>query len=52
MFVGDNPEADVAGAIAAGIVPGWKYVSYWEMNIKDVMTIHQLAEILPLCFEA
>jgi len=52
MFVGDNPEADVAGARAAGLIPVWKYVPYWKMNIKDVMTIHQLAEILPLCLEA
>jgi putative hydrolase of the HAD superfamily len=52
MFVGDNPEADVAGARAAGLIPVWKYVPYWKMNIKDVMTIHHLAEILPLCLEA
>ena len=50
MFVGDNPEADVAGA-RAGIVPGWKYVSYWEMNIEDVITIYKLAEIVPRCLE-
>ena len=51
MFVGDNPEADVAGARAAGLIPVWKYVPYWKMNLKDVLTIHRLAEILPYCLE-
>jgi putative hydrolase of the HAD superfamily len=51
MFVGDNPEADVAGARTAGLVPVWKHVPYWEMNIKDVLTVHTLAEILPRCLE-
>jgi putative hydrolase of the HAD superfamily len=51
IFVGDNPEADVAGARAAGLVPVWKYVPYWEMNLKDVLTVHKLVEILPYCLE-
>jgi putative hydrolase of the HAD superfamily len=51
MFVGDNPEADIAGARAAGLVPVWKYVPYWEMKIEDVLTVHKLVEILPHCLK-
>jgi putative hydrolase of the HAD superfamily len=48
-FVGDNPEADVFGAMAAGLQPIWKRVSYWEMSDPSVPTIDSLAEILPIC---
>jgi len=51
MFVGDNPEADVAGSRTAGLVPVWKYVPYWKMNLKDVLTVHKLVEILPHCLK-
>jgi putative hydrolase of the HAD superfamily len=51
MFVGDNPEADVAGSRTAGLIPVWKYVPYWKMNLKDVLTVHKLGEILPHCLE-
>ena len=51
MFVGDNPEADVAGSRTAGLVPVWKFVPYWKMNLKDVLTAHELVEILPHCLE-
>ena len=49
VFVGDNPEADVFGAMAAGIRPIWKRVSYWRMSDPSVPTIDLLSEILPIC---
>jgi putative hydrolase of the HAD superfamily len=48
-FVGDNPEVDVFGAMAAGLQPIWKRVSYWEMSDPSVPTIDSLSEILPIC---
>jgi len=52
VFVGDNPEADVFGAMAAGIRPIWKRVSYWRMSDPSVPTIDLLSEILPICLGA
>ena len=49
VFVGDNPDADVAGARRAGIRPLWKRVPYWHMPFADVHTIDRLTEILPVC---
>ena len=49
MFVGDHPEVDVAGARAAGLVPVWKRVPYWEMTLEDVLIVDTLSEILPTC---
>ena len=48
-FVGDDPEADVFGAMAAGLQPIWKRVSYWGMSDSSVPTIDLLSEILPIC---
>jgi hypothetical protein len=47
--VGDNPEADVFGAMAAGLQPIWKRVPYWGMHDPSVPTIDLLSEILPIC---
>jgi putative hydrolase of the HAD superfamily len=47
MFVGDQPEVDVAGAHAAGLVAVWKRVPYWTLTIPDAITIERLSEILP-----
>lgn len=49
LFVGDHPEADVAGAQAAGLIPVWKFVPYWRLTTEHVRTVHRLTEILPLC---
>jgi putative hydrolase of the HAD superfamily len=49
VFVGDNPEADIFGAMAAGLWPIWKRVPYWEMSDPSVPTIDVLSEILPMC---
>jgi hypothetical protein len=49
VFVGDNPEADVFGAMAVGMRPIWKRVSYWEMTDPSVPIIESLSEILPIC---
>ena len=48
MFVGDHPEADIAGAKAAGLLPVWKRVPYWTVP-PDVLKIGKLDEILPIC---
>jgi len=45
MFVGDHPEADIAGARNAGMLPVWKRKPYWEVP-EDVQRIDQLGEIL------
>jgi putative hydrolase of the HAD superfamily len=49
VFVGDDPEADVFGAMAAGLRPIWKRVPYWRMSDPSVPTIDSLSEILPIC---
>lgn len=47
MFVGDHPEADILGAKAAGLVPIWKRMDYW--NVPDeVQRIERISEILLL----
>lgn len=51
-FIGDNPEVDVAGARAAGLVAIWKYVPYWQMKVEGAITVRMLAEILPVCLKA
>jgi putative hydrolase of the HAD superfamily len=48
MFVGDHPEADVAGAGAAGLLPVWKRVPYWAVP-PEVLQVGRLKEILPFC---
>ena len=47
MFVGDHPEADIRGAEAAGLVPIWKRMSYWEAP-DGVAAIERISEILRL----
>lgn len=49
MFVGDHPEADVAGARRAGLRAVWKAVPYWTLSTANVPMVHRLGEILPLC---
>jgi len=49
MYVGDNPQVDVAGARSAGLVPVWKRVPYWELSLQDVLVVDRLTEILPVC---
>jgi putative hydrolase of the HAD superfamily len=50
IFVGDHPEADIAGAKAAGLLPVWKQMPYW--NVPDeVVRIDRLSEMLPLCLQ-
>jgi len=50
VFVGDNPEADVAGAIGAGLSAIWKYTPYGSAPLGRVPTVHRLTEVLPHCF--
>ena len=48
MFVGDHPNADIAGAEAAGLLPVWKRTRYWTVP-EHVRSIGELSEILPWC---
>jgi putative hydrolase of the HAD superfamily len=45
-YVGDHPEVDVAGALAAGLQAVWKRTTYWEAPPHDVPLIESLAEVL------
>jgi putative hydrolase of the HAD superfamily len=47
IFVGDNPDADIRGAQAAGLRPVWKRMGYWSVP-ADVATIDRISEILLL----
>ena len=47
IFVGDHPEADIAGAKAAGLRPIWKRMPYWTVP-NDVVHIDRLSELLAL----
>jgi len=47
LFVGDHPEADIAGAKNAGLLPVWVRKDYWEVP-GDVARIDRLSEILPM----
>ena len=48
MFVGDNPEADIGGALQAGLHAAWKIVPYWSCP-HDVPYLTQLSDVLALC---
>ena len=48
IFVGDNPTADIEGAIGAGLRAVWKAVPYWHLARNDVPRIDRLSELLPL----
>jgi putative hydrolase of the HAD superfamily len=48
VFVGDHPDADVAGGRAAGLISIWKRVPYWEMTIEGVPIVDSLHEIVPI----
>jgi len=50
MFVGDNPDADVRGALMAGMHPVWKRMPYWEAP-EGVTAIENLSEIFSLLGE-
>lgn len=45
-FVGDHPEADVAGARAAGLHAIWRRTSSWAPPADPVTTIDTLSEVL------
>ena len=48
MFVGDHPDADIGGALNAGLRAVWKSVSYWTCHHR-VPSIRLLSEMLPMC---
>lgn len=47
IFVGDHPEADVAGAKSAGLIPVWARKDYWEVP-SDVARIDRISDVLEL----
>jgi putative hydrolase of the HAD superfamily len=50
-FVGDHPEADVTGALGAGLTAIWKHVPYWRLESPGVPVVHSLREVLPFCLD-
>jgi HAD superfamily hydrolase (TIGR01509 family) len=48
IFVGDHPAADIHGALAAGLIPVWKRVPYWQVP-GSVAQIDRISEVLALC---
>jgi putative hydrolase of the HAD superfamily len=51
-FVGDNPEADVAGAHAAGLRAFWRRCADWSPPTVPCEAILSLDELLPLVSQA
>ena len=51
IFVGDHPDADIGGALNAGLRAVWKSVPYWSCTHR-VPSIRLLSEILPMCSAA
>jgi len=48
MYVGDHPDADIRGALSAGLVPVWKRMPYWEVP-AEIARVDNLSELLSLC---
>jgi putative hydrolase of the HAD superfamily len=48
LFVGDHPDADVGGALGAGLRAVWKVVPYWRCA-HNVPAVCRLSDILPMC---
>jgi putative hydrolase of the HAD superfamily len=48
IFVGDHPDADVGGALQAGLHAVWKVTPYWPCH-HDVPFVRQLSQLLPMC---
>lgn len=51
-FVGDNPDDDVAGAVAVGLRTFWRECSDWPRPTAHCETIRSLDELLPLVSQA
>ena len=49
IYVGDNPEVDIAGASAAGLMAVLKSTRYRNGAASACTVIDQLSEVLPLC---
>ena len=47
-FVGDSPDADVAGALAAGLRTFWRECADWPPPVVACETIRSLDQLLPL----
>lgn len=50
LFVGDNPEADIGGAQAAGMQPVWvkRHLPWPDKQVQNCHTITSLSEVLAL----
>jgi putative hydrolase of the HAD superfamily len=51
VFVGDHPQADIVGALGAGMTAIWKHVPYWKLESPHVPVVHRLRDVLPYCLE-
>ena len=51
-FVGDNPDVDVAGALAVGVRAFWRRCVEWPPPTVPCDTIRSLDELLPLLSQA
>jgi putative hydrolase of the HAD superfamily len=51
VFVGDHPQADIVGALGAGLTAIWKYVPYWKLESPNVPVVHRLRDVLPYCLD-
>jgi putative hydrolase of the HAD superfamily len=47
-FIGDNPDDDVAGAVAVGLRTFWRACADWSRPTVECETIRTLDELLPL----
>jgi putative hydrolase of the HAD superfamily len=48
VFIGDHPEADIQGALSAGLKSIWKRMPYWKAP-ESVLHVDRLSEILAVC---
>lgn len=48
IHVGDHPDADIEGAVNAGLQAVWKAVPYWELKLSGVPKIDRLGDVLRL----
>lgn len=51
VYVGDNPVADVMGAIDAGLKAVWRQQPYWDRPREDVPIINELCDLEDLIIE-
>lgn len=48
LFVGDHPQADIEGALGAGLAAAWMAAPYWRLNVSSVPSLDRLSDVLSL----